>query len=66
MYTSKFNKKIDFEVNLSSLNRKVISNKSKHLLDENELKKLKTFDLSYLIAEVTLKKMACKVIYYFS
>ena len=34
---------------MSSLNRNVTSNKSKHLLVENELKKLKTFDSSYFI-----------------
>ena len=38
-----------FDVKLSSLNRKITSNKSKHLLAENELKKLKTFDWSYFI-----------------
>ena len=39
--------KTDFDAKLSSLNRKITSNKSKHLLVENELKKLKTFDSSY-------------------
>ena len=39
--------KTDFDVKLSILNRKVIANKTKHLLVKNELKKLKTFDLSY-------------------
>ena len=29
------------------LNRKITQNKSKHLLVENELNKLKTFDFSY-------------------
>ena len=42
--------KTDFDVKLSSLNRKITSNKTRHLLVENELKKLKTFDLSYFIA----------------
>ena len=37
--------KTDFDATLSSLNRK-ITNKTKHLLVEDELKKLKTFDLS--------------------
>ena len=32
-----------FDAKLSSLNRKITANKSKHLLVENELKKLKTF-----------------------
>ena len=40
-------RKVDFDAKLSSLNRKITKNKSKHLLDENKLKKLKTFDLSY-------------------
>ena len=39
--------KTDFDAKLSSLNRKIIANKSKHLLVENKLKKLKIFDLSY-------------------
>ena len=34
--------KTDFDTKLSSLNRKIILNTSKHLLVENELKKLKT------------------------
>ena len=38
-----------FDSKLSSLNRKFFSNKTKHLLVENELNKLKTFDLSYFI-----------------
>ena len=44
-------KKADFDAKLSSLNRKITSNKSKHLLVENELKKLKIFDLSYFIGK---------------
>ena len=43
--------KTDFDVKLSSLNRKITSNKSKHLLVENELKKLKTFESSYFIGK---------------
>ena len=39
--------KTDFDAKLSSLNRKVTSNKSKHLLVENDFKKLETFDSSY-------------------
>ena len=39
--------KTDFDVKLSNLDRKVTSNKTKHLLVENELKKLKTFDSIY-------------------
>ena len=43
--------KADFDAELSSLNRKITSNKTKHLLVENELKKLKTFDSSYFIGK---------------
>ena len=42
--------KTDFDVKLSSLNIKITSNKTKRLLVENELKKLKTSDLSYFIS----------------
>ena len=41
--------KTDFDAKLSSLNRKIMSNRSKHLLVENEFKKLKTFDSSHFI-----------------
>ena len=36
--------KTDLDAKLSSLNRQTTSNKTKHLLVQNELKKLKTFD----------------------
>ena len=39
--------KTDFDAKLSSLNRKITANKSKDLLVENVLRKLKTFDSSY-------------------
>ena len=39
--------KTDFDAKLSSLNRKIVSNKTKYLLIENELKKLQTFDSIY-------------------
>ena len=39
--------KKNFDAKLSSLNRKITSNKSKNLLVQNELKKLKTCDSSY-------------------
>ena len=32
---------------MQDISKRIISNKTKHLLVENELKKLKTFDLSY-------------------
>ena len=37
-------------------------NKSKHLLVENELNKLKTFDSSYFILKVIWEKMELKII----
>ena len=43
--------KTDFNTKLSNLNRKITQNKSKHLLVENELNKLKTFDSSYFIGK---------------
>ena len=45
--------KTDFDAKLSSLNRKITSNKTKakQLLVENELNKLKTFDSSYYYFE---------------
>ena len=39
--------KTDFDAKLQSFSKRIASNKTKHLLVENELKKLKTFDLSY-------------------
>ena len=41
--------KTDFDAKLLGLNRKITQNKSKHLLVENELNRLKTFDYSYFI-----------------
>ena len=43
--------KTDFDAKLSSLNKKITKNKSKHLLVENELNNLKAFDLSYFIGK---------------
>ena len=43
--------KTDFDAKLSSLNRKIANNKSKHLLVQNELNKLKKFDSSYFIGK---------------
>ena len=43
--------KTDFDAKLSSLNKKITQNKSKHLLVENELNKLKTFDSGYFIGK---------------
>ena len=43
--------KTDFDAKLSILNRIITQNKSKHLLVENELKKLKIFDSSSFIGK---------------
>ena len=54
--------KTDFHAKLSSLNRKITSNKSNHFLVENELKKLITFDSSYFRGKVILRKKVFKII----
>ena len=43
--------KTNLHAKLSSLNRKITENKTKHLVVENELNKLKTFDSSYFIGK---------------
>ena len=53
--------KTDFDNKLSSLNRKIFLNKTRHLLTEKELKKLKSLDLSYFIGKVILMKMMYKM-----
>ena len=40
-----------FDAKLSSLNKKITQNKTTHLLVEDELNKLKTFDSSYFIGK---------------
>ena len=54
--------KTDFNAKLSSLNRKITSDKSKHLLVENDLKKLKHFVQVILLAKLILQKMVRKMI----
>ena len=51
--------KTDFDAKLSSLNRKITQNKTKHLLVESELNMLKTF---ILLTKVILMKMVLKTI----
>ena len=43
--------KTDFDAKWSRINRKITENKTEQLLVKNELKKLKTFDLSYFISK---------------
>ena len=40
--------KKDFDAKLQSLNKKINSNETKHLLVKNEIKKKKNFDAAYL------------------
>ena len=49
--------KTDFGVRLSGLNRKITKNKSEHVLVNNELNQLKTFDFAISLEKVILKKM---------
>ena len=49
--------KANFDNTVSSLNSKIAENKTKNGSIENELKKLKTFDLGYFIGKSHLKKM---------
>ena len=52
-----------FDNTVSSLNSKIAKNKTKNESIENELKKLKTFDLGYFIGKSrALKKMVHKII----
>ena len=53
--------KKDFDAKLPSLNIKITSNKTKHLLVENELKKLKTFDSSYFFGKSHFERWYTKL-----
>ena len=53
---SKLITKTDFDAKLSRFNTKITKNKSKHLLVENEWKKLNTFDSSYFIGQSHFEK----------
>ena len=59
-------RKTDFDTKLISLNKKINSDKTKHLIVENELKKLQAFDSIYLETKVISKKMVHNIILYFS
>ena len=48
--------KTDFDDKLSNLNSKITKNETDHLLVPNKFKKLKTFDLSYLIGKSHFKE----------
>ena len=52
-----FVKKTDFDDKLKNLNKKVTSNKTKHLLVENEFKNYKHLIQVFLLVKVTLIMM---------
>ena len=54
--------KTDIDAKLSSLNRKITANKSKHLLVQNELKKLKTFDSIYFSSKSHFEEDGTQII----
>ena len=54
--------KTNFDDKLRSLNQKIDSNKTEHLVIKNELKNQKTFDSVVLLEKVILKKMVQKSI----
>ena len=53
--------KTDFDAKLQSLSKRITSNKTKHLLVENELKNYKSLIQAILEAKVILKKMVLKI-----
>ena len=59
-------RKTNFHDKLKSLNQKISSNNTKHLLVENELKKQKNLIQFILEEKVILKKMVNKIVWYFS
>ena len=54
--------KADFDAKLSSLNRNITANKTKNVLVENELIKLKILIRVTLLTKVILSKMVHKII----
>ena len=54
--------KTDFDAKLSGINKKITSNKTKHLLVENKLKKLENLMQPILEVKIILGKMVRKII----
>ena len=52
----------DFDNKLINLNKKINSNKTKHVLVENELKNYRYFIQSIFLVKVILKMMVLKII----
>ena len=53
-YITNFEEKTDFADNLTDVNKKVTSNKTKHVLVENEFKKYRQLTQVLLLVKVTL------------
>ena len=51
----------DFDNKLQNLNKKITSNKTKHVLVENEFKKVKTFDPSLYISKIYFNNDAAQL-----
>ena len=51
----------DFDNKLQNLNKKITSNKTKHVPVENEFKKLKTFDSSLSISQIYFNNDAAQL-----
>ena len=51
-HIANFVNKTNFDDKLKNLNKKISSNKKKHVLVETELKKLKSFDSSLFIGQI--------------
>ena len=54
--------KTDFDAELSSFTKKITQNKTKHLIVQIELNKLKTFDSGYFTGKSHLKNIVLKII----
>ena len=56
--------KTEFNTKLTSFNKRLNSNKTKHLVTENELKRIKTFDLRYFTGKHFLVTMFFKIYFF--
>ena len=56
--------KTEFNTKLTSFNKRINSSKTKHLVTENELKRIKTFDLRYFRGKNFLVTMFFKIYFF--
>ena len=56
--------KTEFNTKLTSFNKRINSSKTKHLVTENELKRIKTFDLRYFTGKNFLVTMFFKIYFF--